>query len=56
MKIITPKIYLECNLIFDNDISMNEITKEVGFVPTSFKDKKDQIEVIEKVAKNLITQ
>ena len=42
MKIITPKIYLECNLIFDNDISMNEITKEVGFVPTSFKDKKDQ--------------
>lgn len=42
MKRNIPKIYMEFSLIFDNDTSMELITKEIGLNPTSFKDKKEQ--------------
>ena len=40
MKRNIPKIYVECNLIFDNDTPMEVITKEIRLNPTSCIDKK----------------
>ena len=37
-----PEIYMECNLIFDNDTDMDIVTKEIGLQPTSCKNKADQ--------------
>lgn len=37
-----PCIYMELNLIFDNDTNMNQITSEIGLNPTTCRDKKDQ--------------
>lgn len=37
-----PEIRIDFSLIFDNDISMEVITKEIGFFPTDCKDKKNQ--------------
>lgn len=37
-----PKIFMECNLIFDNDTDMNLITKAIGIAPTSLKNKSEQ--------------
>ena len=42
MKRNIPKIYIQCNLLFDNDTDMDIITKEIGLNPTSCKNKKEQ--------------
>ena len=52
-KYIESGLFNQLNLLFDvKDVEILPDNNEPGIV----KDKKDQIEVIEKVAKNLITQ
>lgn len=39
----SPVIYLELNLLFDNNTNMIDVTKEIGLDPISFKNKSEQM-------------